>query len=150
MPLRSGDHSGVLPQAAGEHHYPLPVKAADFFRYDDFRLWVTLPDGTHAAVAPVGRRGSGDGRVRLMYARHGTTASAALIRAQRDHKAVILPDTSGEARQAFLRQQLPISVASRRSNGSRDRVTRYAPADGQDGNAQQQQGKRAPGHHQGE
>jgi hypothetical protein len=105
VPLRAGDHSGVLPEAAGEHHYPLPVKAADFFRYDDFQLWVTLPDGTHAAVSPVGRRGSGDGRVRLLYARHGTDASDALIYAQREHRAVILPDTSGEARQAFLFQR---------------------------------------------
>jgi hypothetical protein len=112
VPLGSGDHSGVLPKAAGEHHYPLPVKSADFFRFDDFQLWVTLHDGTHAAVAPVGRRGSGDGRVRLMYARHGTTASTALIRAQRDHKAVILPDDSDEARQAFLRQRPVIRLPS--------------------------------------
>jgi len=110
VPMRSGDHSGVLPKAAGEHHYPLPVKAADFFRYDDFQLWVTLPDGTHAAVSPVGRRGSGDGRIRLLYARHGTPASAALIHAQREHMAVILPDTSREALQAFAKQRTTIRL----------------------------------------
>jgi hypothetical protein len=110
VPLNAGDHSGVLPKGAGEHHYPLPVKDADFFRYDDFKLWITLPDGTHAAVAPVGRRGSGDGRVRLLYARHGTAASAALVRAQRAGKAVILPDSTKVAREAFRRQRKVIRL----------------------------------------
>jgi hypothetical protein len=48
----------------------------------------------------------------LLYARHGTTASAALIRAQREHKAVILPDTSGEAREAFAKQYRTITLPS--------------------------------------
>jgi Family of unknown function (DUF6424) len=105
VPLGSGDHQGVLPRAAGEHHYPIPVKAGDFIRHDDFVLWVTLADGTHAAVTPVGRRGSGDGRVRLVYARPGTAAADALLAAQRGGRAVILPADHPVAEQAFRHQR---------------------------------------------
>ncbi|MFE0517073.1 DUF6424 family protein, partial [Streptomyces sp. NPDC058964] len=59
VPMSRGNHQGLLPKVPGEHHYPWPVKGADFVRYDDFQLWVTLPDGTHGAVAPVDRGGSG-------------------------------------------------------------------------------------------
>jgi hypothetical protein len=105
VPLGRADHQGVLPKAAGEHHYPIPVKAGDFIRHDDFVLWVTLDDGTHAAVGPVGPRGSGDGRVRLLYARHGTAASAALLAAERDGRAVILAADHPVARAAFRHQK---------------------------------------------
>lgn len=104
VPLTHGDHQGVLPAAAGEHHYPIPTKAGDFIRYDDFQLWVTLNDGTHAAVTPVSARGSGDGRVRLVYARHGTPEGYAVATAQEQGKAVILPAGHSLARQAYARQ----------------------------------------------
>jgi hypothetical protein len=104
VPLTKADHQGILPKAAGEHHYPWPVKSADFFRRDDFQLWVTLPDGTHGAVTPLAPRGSGDGRVRLVFARHGTPQGDAMATAQREHKAVILPPEHPLARQAFARQ----------------------------------------------
>jgi hypothetical protein len=104
VPLTRQDHQGVLPAAAGEHHYPWPVKSADFFRRDDFQLWVTLADGTHGAVTPLAPRGSGDGRVRLVYARHGTPEGDAVATAQRRNKAVILPPDHALARQAYARQ----------------------------------------------
>jgi hypothetical protein len=104
VPLNRADHQGVLPIAAGEHHYPLPTKAGDFIRYDDFQLWVTLPDGTHGAVTPLKPRGSGDGRVRLVYARHGTPEGDAVVEAQREHKAVILPSEHPLAQQAYAKQ----------------------------------------------
>lgn len=104
VPLSNPDHQGILPKAAGEHHYPLPAKAGDFFRYGNFQLWVTLPDGTHAAVAPLAPRGSGDGRVRLIYARHGTPEGDAVALAQEQKKAVILPPDHSVARQAYARQ----------------------------------------------
>lgn len=104
VPLSRADHQGILPSAAGEHHYPLPVKAGDFIRYDDFRLWVTLDDGTHAAVTPLNPRNSGDGRVRVLFARHGTAAADVVELAQKKNKAIILPAEDPVARQAFSAQ----------------------------------------------
>jgi hypothetical protein len=104
VPLSKADHQGILPAVPGEHHYPLPVKAGDFLRFADFQLWVTLPDGSHGAVTPVAPRGSGDGRARLVFARHGTSAGDAVALAQTDHRAVILPADHPLAIQAFARQ----------------------------------------------
>jgi hypothetical protein len=104
VPLTKQDHQGILPKSAGAHHYPWPVKSADFFRRDDFQLWVTLPDGTHAAVTPLEPPGSGDARVRLVYARHGTPQGDAVAAAQREHKAVILPPGHTLAKQAYAKQ----------------------------------------------
>jgi hypothetical protein len=105
VPLTRPDHQGILPRGAGEHHYPLPVKAGDFIRYDDFQLWVTLEDGTHAAVTPVKPRHSGDGSVRVLFARHGTKAGDAVAKAQGEGKAVILPADDAIARKAFSKQK---------------------------------------------
>lgn len=104
VPLSRGDHQGILPTAAGEHHYPWPIKSGDFIRFDDFQLWVTLPDKTHAAVAPMSARGSGDGRVRIMYARHGSRGGDAVAAAQRGHRMAVAAAGSEIAAQAFARQ----------------------------------------------
>jgi Family of unknown function (DUF6424) len=105
VPLTRADHQGVLPRAAGEHYYPIPIKDGDFIRYDDFKLWVTIEDGTHAAFAPVAPRGSGDGHAELLYARHGTAASEALSAAMKQHKSVIAPPNHRAARTAFKHQR---------------------------------------------
>jgi hypothetical protein len=105
VPLTPGDHEGVLPKAAGEHYYPIPVKAGDFIRRADFVLWVTLDDGTHAAFAPVDRRGSNDGRAELLYARHGTPAGDALVAAIKADKTVIVPADHPAALEAFQYQR---------------------------------------------
>lgn len=68
MPLPRGAHAGVLPKGAGYHHYPKPILDIDHFRYHDFQLFVTDPEGYAAAVLPVAPRGSGDARVRLLAA----------------------------------------------------------------------------------
>lgn len=68
MPLPSGAHTGVLPKAAGYHHYPKPIVDIDHFRYADFEVFVTDADGLPAAVVPIAPRGSRDGRVRLIAA----------------------------------------------------------------------------------
>jgi hypothetical protein len=111
VPMSNPHHSGVLPKAAGEHHYPWPTKSADFFKFDDFQLWVTLPDGTHAAVAPVRRRGSGDGHVRIVHARHGTPAGDAVAEAQRRRMMAVLPPDSPVALEAF-EQQIPAGAST--------------------------------------
>lgn len=105
VPLSYEDHQARLPKAAGEHHYPIPIKGADFFRHDDFVLWVTNPeDGTNAAVVPVARRGRGDWRVQLVHARHGTRAGDALDTAVAEDKALILPPDHPLAVEAFQHQ----------------------------------------------
>lgn len=122
VPLTRGNHQGILPSAAGEHHYPWPIKGADYIRYDDFNLWVTLPDGTHAGVAPVAPRGSGDGRVRIVHARHGTLAGDVLAKAQRRRVMAVLPADSPMALEAFQQQLAPgarTAAARPRGRGAR-------------------------------
>jgi Family of unknown function (DUF6424) len=70
VPLSAAFHTGVLPTAetGGVHHYPSPITEIELFKHDDFPLWVRTDDGALAAVVPVGRRGSGDGRTRLLFA----------------------------------------------------------------------------------
>ncbi|MGW7378364.1 DUF6424 family protein [Streptomyces sp. NPDC054794] len=114
VPMSRGNHQGILPDVPGEHHYPWPVKGADFVRFDDFQLWVTLPDGTHGAVAPVDRRGSGDGHVRLTFVPEGSAAAQTLARAQDLGLMAVLPPNSSAARQAFSRQ---IAPGSRTASG---------------------------------
>ncbi|KUM81148.1 hypothetical protein J7F01_17515 [Streptomyces sp. ISL-22] len=131
VPLSTANHSGVLPKAAGEHHYPWPVKAADYFRYDDFELWVRLPDGTNAAVTPVDRRGSGEGAVRIVHARHGTPAGDALAEAQRRRMMAVVPPDSPIALAAFEQQiprgsktaSVPLRTRRRRSSDGARRST---------------------------
>ena len=69
VPLPEDAHRGVLPRAGGIHHYPAPVAEIAFFKFDDFELWVEDDEGTEVAVVPVARRGSGDGRVRVLHVR---------------------------------------------------------------------------------
>jgi hypothetical protein len=68
VPLPAKYHVGVLPKSAGIHHYPSPVAEIALFKFDDFNLWVVDDDRTRYAVVPVDRRGSGDARVRLLFA----------------------------------------------------------------------------------
>jgi hypothetical protein len=122
--MSRGNHQGILPKVPGEHHYPWPVKGADFFRYDDFQLWVTLPDGTHGAVTPVDRRGSGDGHVRLVLAPEGSQAADTLAEAQEQGLMAVLPPNSSAALQAFAEQIEPGQrtaagpLVSRRAHGN--------------------------------
>jgi Family of unknown function (DUF6424) len=100
LPLPAGTHSGVLPAAAGYHHYPKPIVDIDHFRFSDFQLFVTDPAGLPAVVVPVGRRGSGDARVRLLaahpasaYARRlpGAGAGHAPVAGGAVHAAAVAP-----------------------------------------------------------
>ncbi|MFI0716009.1 DUF6424 family protein [Streptomyces inhibens] len=110
VPLSHGNHQGILPSVPGEHHCPWPAKGADFVRYDDFQVWVTLPDGTHGthgAVAPVDRRGSGDGHVRLAFVLEGSAAAPAVAEAQDRGLMAVLPPNSDVALHAFAQQVPP-------------------------------------------
>lgn len=116
FPLPAGSHTGVLPKGAGYHHYPKPIVDIDHFRFDDFNLFVDDPTGLPAVVVPVGRRGSGDGRVRLLGAHPDSAYVKRLpgqpertddlsIIAAADTGSDILGDTDPLAQQAFARQR---------------------------------------------
>jgi hypothetical protein len=129
LPLPQAAHTGVLPAGAGYHHYPKPIVDIDHFRFDDFQLFVTDPEGLPAVVVPVARRGSGDGRVRLIAAHPGSRYLRRLVAADAvrhadglaelvasggesragtalltDDAPDVLPDTDPLARAAFAGQ----------------------------------------------
>src|SRR6266540_4274247 len=91
VPLPEGEHRGVLPKAGGIHHYPTPVAEIEFFKYEDFQLWVTDERGNVAAVTPVGKRGSGDGRTRVVAAEPGSKLERELTAAWHKKQDIILP-----------------------------------------------------------
>jgi hypothetical protein len=104
VPLAAADHTGLIPQGGGVHHYPMPITDIQFFKHADFELWVTDNEGNPAAVVPVGKRGSGDGRVRVVYSTPNTTLGRQHIQAQRSGKPLILPPDHPLAQQAFVNQ----------------------------------------------
>lgn len=112
VPMDRGNHQGILPGVPGEHHYPWPVKSADFFRYDDFPLWVEMEDGTNAAVTPLHPRNSARGQLRLVYGRHGSTAGNLVAEAQREHKMAVLPPDGAIALKVFEAQIPPGSTTA--------------------------------------
>jgi hypothetical protein len=108
LPLPANAHTGVLPKAAGYHHYPKPIIDIDHFRFDDFQLFVTDSKGNPAAVLPVAPRGAGDGRVRLLAVHPGSPYASRL---EHGHPALgaedeeILAADDPLAQQAFRRQR---------------------------------------------
>jgi hypothetical protein len=108
VPLAPIVHVGVVSAASpygGAHHYPRPITDIQFFKHDDFALWVTDSQGNPAAVAPVAPKGSGDGRVRVVYATPGSALSADHQQAHSQNKPLILPADHELAQQAFAKQQ---------------------------------------------
>jgi uncharacterized protein DUF6424 len=75
------------------------------FKYADFNLFVTDTEGHQAAVVPVAPRGSGDGRVQVLWANTGSQVHARHMGAQAEGRALILPADHELARLAFARQQ---------------------------------------------
>jgi hypothetical protein len=89
----------------GRHHYPAPITDIDLIKRDDFTLWVTDPtSGAPVAVLPAGRRGSGNGAVRVAFVQPGTELHDQHVAAEQSGEAVVLPAGSPMARQAFARQ----------------------------------------------
>jgi hypothetical protein len=102
----------VLPSQGGLHHYPAPVTEIEFFKYDDFQLWVTDEQGRAAAVAPVGRRGSGDGRTRVLAAEPGSELHEKTKSAWRKGRTVVLPPAHRASEEAFGEQYAKIATGS--------------------------------------
>lgn len=104
IPLPVLAHTGVLPEGAGYHHYPKPIVDIEMFKRDDFILFVTDHEGQPAAVAPVAPRGSGDSRVRVLYATPGTALAASHQTAHDAGHALVLDGDNPLAQQAFAAQ----------------------------------------------
>jgi hypothetical protein len=95
----------VLPSGAGYHHYPKPIVDIQFFKRDDFQLWVVDEQGEAAAVAPLAPRGSGDGRVQVLWATPNTALDTAARQAETKGQMLILPPQHTLAQQAFFMQR---------------------------------------------
>jgi hypothetical protein len=107
IPLPTPAHTGVLPAGGGVHHYPSPITEIEFFKHDDFQLWVTDQQGNPAAVAPVSPRGSGDGRVHVLYATPGSDLAGQLSQSEAQSQPLILDPSHPLAQQAFAQQPAP-------------------------------------------
>jgi hypothetical protein len=105
-------HTGVLPKAGGIHHYPAPVAEIALFKYDDFNLWVTDEAGKPTAVAPVGERGSGDGRVQVVFAEEGSASAEKQKRAWKRGRPAVLQKDDTIAQKAFADQYLKLAQDS--------------------------------------
>jgi hypothetical protein len=117
VPLPASLHTGVLPQGGGVHHYPAPIAEIALFKYADFQLWVTDAQGQPAAVGPVSSRGSGDARVRVLYATPNTDLYHEQRQAHAAGRQHILPEDHPLAQQAFARQAVPAKAASETAHG---------------------------------
>jgi hypothetical protein len=105
VPLPAGLHCGVLPAGSGVHHYPTPITDIETVKYGDFNLFVTDSEGHQAAVVPTGPRGSGDGRVQVLWANTGSLVHAQHMSAQADGEPLILDEDHELAKLAFAGQQ---------------------------------------------
>ncbi len=116
VPLHPAFHTGVLPtggvqnaaaadpEPGGVHHYPTPIADIQLFKRDDFELWVTDQEGNAAAVAPLAPRGSGDGRVHVLYATPGSQLAAQKKVAEQAGQPLILSPEHPLAQQAYRNQ----------------------------------------------
>jgi hypothetical protein len=116
VPLHPAFHTGVLPaggvqnaaaadpEPGGVHHYPTPIADIQLFKRDDFQLWVADGQGNPAAVAPLAPRGSGDGRVHVLYATPGSQLAAQKHTAEQAGQPLILGASHPLALQAFQNQ----------------------------------------------
>jgi Family of unknown function (DUF6424) len=107
VPLAAIVHVGVLSAKSpygGIHHYPKPIVDIQFFKRDDFILWVVDSEGKAAAVTPLAPRGSGDGRVQVVYAEPGSKLDAEKHAQEEEGKQLVLPPNHPLAAQAYRLQ----------------------------------------------
>jgi Family of unknown function (DUF6424) len=108
VPLAGIVHTGIVTAKAafgGIHHYPKPITDIQFFKRDDFVLWVTDAQGHPAAVTPMAPRGSGDGRVQVVLSTEGSALHAQQTEAESRGQQLILPPDHPLAAPAFRFQQ---------------------------------------------
>lgn len=105
QPGHTGSVSAKTPLGAGVHNYPEPMCAIPRVMHTDFIPFVVDPGtGAAAVVAPVAPRGSGDGRVRVLFAEKGHPLAAQHDAAQSAGAAVVLSADNPIATAAFANQ----------------------------------------------
>lgn len=105
VPMPAALHTAVLPHGGGIHHYPAPIVEIETFKQADFNLFVTDSEGHQAAVVPVAPRGSGDGRVQVLWANVGSQVHAEHMAAMATGRPLVLDEEHELAKLAFARQQ---------------------------------------------
>lgn len=101
----TGSVSATTPLGAGVHNYPEPMCAIPRVMYADFVPFVVDPgSGAAVTVAPVAPRGSGDGRVRVLFAEKGHPLATQHEAAHGDGAAVVLGAANPIAKAAFADQ----------------------------------------------
>ncbi|HTW20599.1 MAG TPA: DUF6424 family protein [Mycobacteriales bacterium] len=106
VPLPAELHTGVLMAGSGYHHYPKPIIDITTFKQDDFTLFVNDTNGAEVAVAPVSRRGSGDGRVSVLWSAANAPIHAQAEAAADAGKPLVL-DADHPLAQAAFKNQTP-------------------------------------------
>jgi hypothetical protein len=109
VPIPQLGHTGTVkaqsPLSAGVHNYPETMCAIPRVMHSDFIPFVTdTATGTTAVVAPVAPRGSGDGRVRVLYAEKGHPLAKKKAAARAKGAALILGADNPIAKKAFSKQ----------------------------------------------
>jgi hypothetical protein len=104
VPLPPSLHTGIVPHGGGVHHYPAPIVEIQSFKHDDFSLWVIDGEGFEAAVAPVAHKGSGDGRVHVLWAHPSSKLHAEHLRHREAGTLHVLEADHPLAVQAFAQQ----------------------------------------------
>lgn len=100
-----GSVSATSPLGAGVHNYPEPMCAIPRVMVSTFVPFVVDPGtGTTAVVAPVSPPGSGDSRVRVLYADHGHPLAAAHSAAHAAGSALVLGPDNPISKAAFANQ----------------------------------------------
>lgn len=105
VPLPKAMHTGkVTAHTAGVHSYPQPIVDIAFYARADFQLFVPTGKSAHAAVVPMAPRGSGDGRVQVIYATPGSAMHRRQQAAHAKGEPLVLSDAHHVSRQAFAKQ----------------------------------------------
>jgi hypothetical protein len=104
VPLPQPAHTGFVPKGGGVHNYPTPVTDMEYFKRDDFTLWVKDAEGNPAAVVPVHPHGSGKSDIRVVHSEPGSALHKKHMAAVAKNEDFTLPGSDPLAKQAFAKQ----------------------------------------------
>jgi hypothetical protein len=109
VPIPQPGHTGSVgskaPLAAGVHNYPETMCAIPRVMRSDFSPFhIDSGTQTAAVVVPVAPRGSGDGRVRVVFAEKGHPLAAKKAAAKKAGKALVLSAENPLSKKAFAKQ----------------------------------------------